>query len=205
MIFYLLYDEATGEVRQTGNALAPGWIPQQPGCAWLDAGDCRDATTLTHHVCDGKAVAYTPEQRQAKALRPTHGVATWCNTRMAWQDDRSLALMRSHKREEINAARQVADLGTFEFDGLQISRDEASQRAIAAVNGEVALTGSLPRGWPGGWKAVDNTLATINCLAHWEAFYSAFVAAGTANHQRAQELKAQCAEAGPEALALITW
>lgn len=74
------------------------------------------------------------------------------------------------------------------------------------MNGYVALYGALPPGFPGAWKAVDNTYLPIANVDAWKVFYTAMVAQGAANFAHAQELKAQLAAATtPEAVAAIVW
>lgn len=102
-----------------------------------------------------------------------------------------LALARARKRVQINAAWAAADVGFFVFLGSAVRCDAASRARIAAINGTVALTGAFPPGWPGGWRAEDNTLLPLPDRAAWEAFHAAMVAQGLANFAQAQRLKAE--------------
>ena len=68
------------------------------------------------------------------------------------------------------------------------------------------LPARLPPGFPGAWKADDNSYYLIPDVAAWKVFYTSMVAAGSANFAHAQELKAQLAAAAtPEAVAAIVW
>jgi hypothetical protein len=114
--------------------------------------------------------------------------------------------LKAAKNAEINAARAAANTGAFEHGGKTFSCDQLSRSDIDGVNGEVALTGALPQGFPGAWKAVDNTFLPIADVSAWTAFYSAMVAQGTANYIHAQQLKAQLAAATTaEEVAAIAW
>lgn len=108
-----------------------------------------------------------------------------------WVDPRTVDDLKAAKNNEINAARLRANRGTFPYAGKTIACDELSRSDIDGVNGEVALTGALPPGFPGAWKAVDNTYVAIPDLNGWKAFYGAMVAQGQANFAHAQSLKAQ--------------
>lgn len=117
-----------------------------------------------------------------------------------------LAPLKSAKNEEINAARLAANFSTFEHAGKRIACDQLSRSDIDGTNGYVALYGDLPAGWPGGWKAVDNSYVQIEDVAAWKAFYGSMFAAGNANFAHAQALKAALANAGtPEEIEAINW
>lgn len=117
-----------------------------------------------------------------------------------------LSELKSAKNAEINAARAAANTGTFDHAGKTFSCDQLSRGDIDGVNGEVALTGALPQGFPGAWKAVDNTFLPIADVAAWTAFYRAMVAQGAANFIHAQDLKAQLSAATTaEKVAAIVW
>jgi hypothetical protein len=123
-----------------------------------------------------------------------------------WEVTTSLEELRIAKNAEINAARLLANLSFFTYQGKQISCDTLSRGDIDAVNGYVTLTGSFRGGWPGAWKAVDNTYVPINSLDDWKAFYGAMVDQGQANFAKAQQLKQELAEASTaEEVAAISW
>lgn len=117
-----------------------------------------------------------------------------------------LGPLKLAKNADINAARLQANRGTFEHGGKVFTCDELSRSDIDGVNGFVSLTQSLPPGWPGGWKAVDNTYLAIANVPAWIAFYAAMVATGNAHFAKAQTLKAQLAAATtPEEIGAIQW
>jgi hypothetical protein len=102
-----------------------------------------------------------------------------------------LPAFKARKNAEINGARLVANRLTFTFAGKEISCDELSRGDIDGVNGIVALTGALPPGFPGAWKATDNSYVPIPNVTTWIQLYGAMVSKGTANFAHSQSLKAQ--------------
>lgn len=120
--------------------------------------------------------------------------------------DGSIEVARTRKLLEINAARLTANKSGFTFAGKRIATDELSRGDIDAVASIVARTGALPAGWPGAWKAIDNTFVEISDAATWDAFYTAMYATGLANFSTSQTLKAQVAAAiTAEEIAAIQW
>lgn len=118
----------------------------------------------------------------------------------------SLLELKDAKRSEINAARLAANFSMFTHAGKQIACDQLSRSDIDGANGFVSLHGVLPPGWPGGWKAMDNTYVAIASVNDWKAFYSSMFAAGNANFAKAQTLKNQLdAATTAEEVALIAW
>lgn len=118
----------------------------------------------------------------------------------------SLGEAKAVKNAEINAARAAANAGTFAHGAKVFACDALSRGDIDGVNGYVALYGALPPGFPGAWKAADNSFIPMPDIAAWKAFYASMVAQGSANFSRSQELKAQLAAATtPEAVAAIVW
>lgn len=117
-----------------------------------------------------------------------------------------LAELKAAKNAEINAARLAANFSTFTHAGKQIACDQLSRSDIDGTNGFVSLYGAMPPGWPGGWKAVDNTYVAIADVAAWMAFYASMFAAGNANFAKAQALKTQLdAATTAEQVAAIAW
>lgn len=136
------------------------------------------------------------------------GKYTWSGTdfEAVPMDAALLLALQTAKNTEINEARWKANTSTFEHAGKLIACDQLSRSDIDGVNGYVALYGALPPGWPGGWKAADNTILVIADVAAWKAFYSSMVAAGNANFAYSQTLKASLASATTEAqVAAIKW
>lgn len=118
----------------------------------------------------------------------------------------ALEELKAAKNDEINAARLAANFSHFEHAGKQIACDQLSRSDIDGTNGFVALYGALPPGWPGGWKAIDNTYVAIADVTDWKAFYASMFAAGSANFARAQALKDALAAADTAAeVAAIGW
>lgn len=118
----------------------------------------------------------------------------------------NLAAAKASKNAEINAARLAANRSTFSHAGKTFACDELSRSDIDGINGFVALNSAMPPGWPGGWKAVDNSVHPIPDVGAWKAFYAAMVAAGNANFAKAQALKATLAAASTAAqIAAVVW
>ena len=114
--------------------------------------------------------------------------------------------LKAAKNTEINQERATANTSTFAHGGKVFSCDQLSRSDIDGVNGYAALSGALPPGFPGAWKAVDNSYLPIADVEAWKLFYTAMVAQGAANFAHAQELKAQLAAATTaEAVAAIVW
>ena len=124
------------------------------------------------------SVSVDPHQRMPRGTKtpppPTSGdeVAQWHGS-AGWvvlaQHPSLLPQLISAKNAEINAARLAANFSTFTHGGKAIACDQLSRSDIDGTNGFVALYGSLPPGWPGGWKAVDNTYVAIANVAAWKA------------------------------------
>ena len=100
---------------------------------------------------------------------------------------------KAKKNEAINAARLAVNTSTFTYQGKLIAVDALSRSDIDGAHGFISATKTMPPGWPGGWKAEDNTIVPITTYAEWLEFYSAMVASGTANFAHSQALKAQVA------------
>lgn len=107
----------------------------------------------------------------------------------------ALEAARAEKNAAINAARLAANFSTFTHAGKVFACDQLSRSDIDGTNGYVALHGALPAGWPGGWKAVDNTFYPIADVEAWKEFYGSMFAAGNANFAHAQALKQALAAA----------
>jgi hypothetical protein len=117
-----------------------------------------------------------------------------------------IAALKAAKNAEINAARLAANFSTFTHGGKTFACDQLSRSDIDGTNGFVSLYGSMPPGWPGGWKAVDNTYTPITTVADWKAFYASLFAAGNANFAHSQVLKAALNNATTaEQIAAIHW
>lgn len=117
-----------------------------------------------------------------------------------------VASMKAAKNAEINAARLVANTSAFTHAGKSFACDALSRSDIDGTNGFIALYGVMPPGWPGGWKAVDNTYLPISTVEEWKAFYTSMFAAGAAHFAKAQLLKSQLEQATTTAeINAINW
>jgi hypothetical protein len=103
----------------------------------------------------------------------------------------TLAQLKEAKKAEITEARAKASQGEFTYEGKLISCDSLSRSDIDGTNGYVVSHNEFPGGWPGAWKAVDNSYVPITNVEAWKAFYSAMVTQGVANFIKSQTLKAQ--------------
>lgn len=103
----------------------------------------------------------------------------------------SVSDLKAAKNAAINAARLRANQSHFMFAGKQIAVDPLSRSDIDAMHGTVLMLQAMPAGWPGAWKAMDNTFVSIPDVATWGAFYAAMVAQGMQNFAHSQALKAQ--------------
>lgn len=118
----------------------------------------------------------------------------------------SLADRKRDKNAQINAARMAANRENFAHAGKVFACDALSRGDIDGINGFISLMGVLPPGWPGAWKAVDNSYHPLPDLLSWKLFYTAMIQAGNANFARSQALKAALAAATtPDQVAAITW
>jgi hypothetical protein len=136
--------------------------------------------------------------RVSRALTIENGAAKWAYTVTPLKGaelDAALETLRIQKNTQINAARMRANTSTFMFDGKPIACDELSRSDIDGVAGYISLFGEFPPGWPGAWKAADNTYVPMTNIAHFRAMYAAMASAGLANFARAQSLKAELAAA----------
>jgi hypothetical protein len=117
-----------------------------------------------------------------------------------------LAALKAEKNEQINAWRAAANLSAFPHAGKQIACDALSRSDIDGVANNIALFGEFPGGFPGGWKATDNTMIPLADVDAFRAMFASMTAQGTENFNHAQALKAQLAVAStPEEVAAIEW
>lgn len=117
-----------------------------------------------------------------------------------------LAAAKAEKNAQINAWRLQANRGTFNHGGKLFACDELSRGDIDGITSFVTLAGALPPGWPGAWKAVDNSFFPIATVPEWAAFVASMVAAGNAHFAKAQTLKAQLSAATTQAqIDAIVW
>ena len=177
---FTVYNTATGEVKFGGMADEPTILAR--------VGE----TVLLGQEFNSGYISNGEHHDLPPSPSPTH---VFDYSQKQWVDPRSLEQVRADKNARINAARLRANQSTFTFAGKQIAVDPLSRSDIDGAHGAWLLTGGPPPGWPGGWKAVDNSIVPIPDMATWAAFYGTMVATGTANFNHAQVLKAQLAAA----------
>lgn len=125
----------------------------------------------------------------AKPEKPSSDSA-WNPVTKEWYDPRTLEEVRASKRAQINEWRLQANHAGFTHAGKEIATDPLSMLDITSTSTQIARTNRLPAGWPGGWKARDNTYIPITTVAQWDSFYEAMYQQGLANFKHSQALKA---------------
>lgn len=108
-------------------------------------------------------------------------------------DAAALTVAKAEKNLAINAARAIANQTSFTHLGKTIQCDPLSRSDIDAVANHVALLGTFPPGFPGAWKAVDNSYLVLPNVDAFKAMYVSMTSQGTANFQKSQELKSELA------------
>lgn len=151
-------------------------------------------------LVDAQIPAYDKCSQTIESLEPTLSGGSyerrWAVVGMGAAEAAStLDNFKAMKNAEINAARLSANRSTFTHQGKAFACDELSRSDIDGVTSYVSLSGSMPPGWPGAWKAVDNTYHPITSVDDWKAFVASMVAAGNANFAKAQALKGRLASA----------
>jgi hypothetical protein len=117
-----------------------------------------------------------------------------------------LDALRIAKNAEINASRASANLSTFPYAGKLFSCDTVSRSDIDGVANHIGLFGTFPDGFPGAWRAVDNSMYPLPDVDAFRALFAGMAAQGTANFNYSQRLKAQLEVAAtPEEIAAIVW
>lgn len=110
------------------------------------------------------------------------------------------------KNEEINQARLFANFTFFTHAGKDFACDALSRSDIDATNGFITLFGTMPPGWPGGWKAIDNSYIAISTIDQWKSFHGSMFMAGAMNFGKSQGLKNALASATTlEQINTISW
>jgi hypothetical protein len=182
----------------------------------LSAQPISYVTFLPDGSLDGGYLQVPPEEHAGRMI------ATDDDVRLAWvlyraNDARDgvevkppspidLAALKVAKNDEINAWRAAANLSTFPHAGKEIACDALSRSDIDGVANNIALFGVFPEGFPGGWKATDNTMIPLADVDAFRAMYASMTRQGTENFNHAQTLKAQLAAAStPDEVAAIVW
>ena len=114
--------------------------------------------------------------------------------------------LKADKNQQINAWRAAANTSTFAHADKEFDCDALSRSDIDGVANHVGLFGNFPNGFPGVWKAADNTMLPVPDVDAFRALYASMTAQGAENFLRSQALKAQLEKASTaEEIAAITW
>jgi len=114
--------------------------------------------------------------------------------------------LRAAKNAEINAWRASANLSTFPYAGKLFSCDTVSRSDIDGVANHIGLFGTFPDGFPGAWRAVDNSMYPLPDVDAFRALFAGMAAQGTENFNYSQRLKAQLDLATTqEEIAAVVW
>ncbi len=116
------------------------------------------------------------------------------------------AALKAAKNLQINDWRGTANKTHFPHAGKLIACDALSRSDIDAVANSIALAGAFPAGFPGAWKAVDNTYIMLPNVDAFKAMHASMTLQGTINFGRSQTLKADLAAATTLAqVNALTW
>lgn len=150
-----------------------------------------------------------PENEKIDSIDSFGEVLKYCEAIRAEQDaphPLSIDELKLQKNDEINRARLAANQTAFEHGGKLVACDLLSRSDIDAIAIHVARKGAFPDGFPGAWKAIDNSYVMLPDMAAWDALYASMTAQGTANFNHAQALKAQLKDAKTkEEINAIKW
>lgn len=117
-----------------------------------------------------------------------------------------LGALKATKNAAIDRWRAEANATVFPYGGKEIAVDDLSWKDILSTAGQIALFGTFPADWPGGWKATDKTYVSMPTIDEFKTMFSAMTARGTQNFNHSQDLKARLAAAStPEEIAVIAW
>ena len=83
--------------------------------------------------------------------------------------DAILSTLKTAKNLQINEWRATANQTYFTHMGKQVACDELSRSDIDAVAGSISLSGVFPAGFPGAWKAMDNSYIMLPDVAAFKA------------------------------------
>jgi hypothetical protein len=119
--------------------------------------------------------------------------------------DDKLVAAKIEKNAYINQSRLNANYTSFVFAGKAIACDALSRSDIESTNSQVLRRNSMPPGWQGLWKAVDNTYVSIPDVTSWNSFYDAMYAQGMANFMKSQQLKSALNTATLDNIDSIVW
>ncbi|RJF99008.1 DUF4376 domain-containing protein [Noviherbaspirillum saxi] len=103
--------------------------------------------------------------------------------------------VKDAKNAQIDQWREEANNTVFTHQGKVIACDSLSFKDIASTASHIALFGTFPPDFPGGWKAKDKSIIPMPTIEHFKTFYASMAAQGTANFNKSQQLKAALATA----------
>lgn len=121
MQFYTGYAVSTGEVLSEiyGVGIIP---PEDTGHTKYILGNYPGSQYYIDS--NGVPVAYSVEQGEAKALRPSLP-SRWDNAQMQWVSVLTLDNLKAEKWESIKLERETRETGTFQWNGHTIDADKA--------------------------------------------------------------------------------
>ena len=157
MTTFVSYDPVDGEIRTWGSTEDPDAQAVGGRVVLVDVVGSND----THHVVEGVLVAYSDEQRAAKAARPDWP-AVWSNETMTWSDERTLDEARADQRALVKAAREAAVLRGFTWEGSRFDADELSQQRIGSAVTLAMLAAQLGVPFNRDWTLFDNAIRTLS-------------------------------------------
>lgn len=99
------------------------------------------------------------------------------------------AAAKTAKNNQINEWRATANQTTFPHAGKLVACDALSRSDIDAVANSIALTGAFPAGFPGAWKATDNSYIPLPDVDAFKDMHASMTMQGTINFGRSQTLK----------------
>jgi hypothetical protein len=111
------------------------------------------------------------------------------------QIEAELTSAKAAKYLAIDAMREVANNTSFIYLDKDIRCGPPDRGDIDGIMGRVAMKGTLPPDWPGGWIATDGTFLEMADADAFIVFYDAMVAQGITNFEYAGSLKAIVAAA----------
>ena len=123
-----------------------------------------------------------------------------------WIETAGLDEIKARRSAEITAAYLKANDTSFTFAEKEIQADAHAMKQINVTSSGIMRRNALVPGWPGVWKALDNSYVPIPDVATWWAMCDAIEATGHANFKKAQQLKAAISAATTaEQVAAIQW
>lgn len=199
LISYSLVDVRTGEIEVSGTCQAEDFdhLQEQPHQIKVVGA----ASRATHYYTPLGLVAYTPEQRAAKAQPVPH--SNWSNHDMRWHDVRAFPELQGQRWDEIKAAREAAVHAVLATPYGPFDADPRSRAAIAETLAFRTQTGTPAE--PVLWTTADNQVVSLTLAQLGEV--AQLVATRTqACHDLARQLRQQIdAAITPAELAAITW